>query len=83
MAASDARASYFHNGSETSPSAVVFDCISRVLFLDGEYQRELDAIKGGLGPVHSFFGALTLGEITNTRQGPINFLNKSTVIGIF
>jgi hypothetical protein len=82
-AASEARASYNTRGANGSPSAVVFDCISRVLFLDLEFDRELDAIQQGLGTLRHAFGALTLGEITNTHNGPINLLNKSTVIGVF
>jgi hypothetical protein len=82
-AASEARASYNTRHADGSPSAVVFDCISRVLFLDLEFDRELDAIQQGLGTLRHAFGALTLGEITNTHNGPINLLNKSTVIGVF
>jgi hypothetical protein len=82
-AASEARASYNTRHADGSPSAVVFDCISRVLFLDLEFDRELDAIQRGLGTLRHAFGALTLGEITNTHNGPINLLNKSTVIGVF
>jgi hypothetical protein len=82
-AASEARTSYRTRQSAGTPSALVFDCISRVLFLDQEFDRELDAIQRGLGSVRHAFGALTLGEITNTRNGPINLLNKSTVIGVF
>ncbi|MBI3608964.1 MAG: FIST C-terminal domain-containing protein [Nitrospirae bacterium] len=82
-AASDARASYTTRESTGRPSALVFDCISRVLFLDTDFDRELDAIQRGLGAYRDAFGALTLGEITNTRNGPINLLNKSTVIGVF
>jgi hypothetical protein len=88
-AASEAREAYNAHHSNGNPSAnrnssaVVFDCISRVLFLDGEFDRELDAISRGLGTLRHAFGALTLGEITNTRNGPINLLNKSTVIGVF
>jgi hypothetical protein len=82
-AASEARASYNTRHADGRPSAVVFDCISRVLFLDLEFDRELDAIQRGLGTLRHAFGALTLGEITNTHNGPINLLNKSTVIGVF
>lgn len=82
-AASEARASYNTRHADGSPSAVVFDCISRVLFLDLEFDRELNAIQQGLGTLRHAFGALTLGEITNTHNGPINLLNKSTVIGVF
>ncbi|MFZ5862870.1 MAG: FIST signal transduction protein [Nitrospirota bacterium] len=82
-AASEARASYDARRSRGAPSALVFDCISRVLFLNLEFDRELEAIQHGLGDFRHAFGALTLGEIANTYNGPINLLNKSTVIGVF
>jgi hypothetical protein len=81
-AAVEARAGYGERHSQ-APSALILDCISRVLFLDGEFDQELGAIQQGLGAVRHTFGALTLGEITNTRNGPITLLNKSTVIGVF
>lgn len=82
-AASEARGGSTPPRTTDPPSALIFDCISRVLFLDAEFDRELNAIRRELGVHRHAFGALTLGEITNTRNGPISLLNKSTVIGVF
>jgi hypothetical protein len=59
-------------------TALLFDCISRVLFLDADLDRELDAVGGG-APVH---GAFTLGEIANSGRDYLDFLNKSIVYAI-
>jgi hypothetical protein len=82
-AAAQARESSAGTGAGVPPSVVIFDCVSRVLFLDKEFDCEMRAINDGLGEHANVFGALTLGEITNTRSGPISLLNKSTVIGTF
>ena len=63
---------------EAVDTALLFDCISRVLFLDAELGRELHAVGGG-APVH---GAFTLGEIANSGHDYLDFLNKSIVYAI-
>lgn len=56
------------------------DCISRVLFLEDDFQKELDIVnKDHL----QLFGALTLGEIANNKKKYLEFYNKTTVIGTF
>ncbi len=64
-------------------SVIVFDCISRALFLNNEFEKELESIKANIDEHEDFFGALTLGEISSTKNGPIEWLNKSTVISVF
>lgn len=54
------------------------DCISRVLFLEKDFDRELAAVDVGLPLV----GALTLGEIANTGDSYLEFYNKTSVVGI-
>lgn len=83
VAAAEARESYADTGAAVPPSVMIFDCVSRVLFLGEAFDSEMRAIDAGLGEHRHVFGALTLGEITNTRSGPISLLNKSTVIGTF
>jgi hypothetical protein len=69
---------------ETSPStAIIIDCISRSLFLEDEFTRELDSIESELPDNCTSIGALTLGEICTTESGPVALLNKSTVIALF
>ncbi len=60
--------------------ALVFDCVSRALFLGDAFQQELDAIAEGLGPGRRLMGALTLGEVASSPMGPLSFHNKTTVL---
>ncbi|MEZ3142803.1 FIST signal transduction protein [Halobaculum sp. MBLA0143] len=54
-----------------------FDCISRVLFLEDDFSRELAAIgDDGEPPV----GALTVGEIANDGHGHLEYYNKTAVV---
>ncbi|HAS39956.1 MAG TPA: histidine kinase [Microscillaceae bacterium] len=60
---------------------LVFDCISRVLFLEDDFGAELHAVKEGLGHPENLSGALTLGEISSYGEGYIEFFNKTIVVG--
>ncbi len=60
-------------------SMLFVDCISRVLFLEQDFERELRAVDVGL----PMAGALTLGEIANTGDAYLEFYNKTSVVGIF
>ena len=64
-------------------SVLLFDCISRALFLDENFDRELKSIEKNLEGENAIFGALTLGEIGNSINGPIEWLNKSTAVAVF
>lgn len=55
-----------------------FDCISRVLFLEDEFDRELTSVKHD-GP--QMAGALTIGEIANDGYGHLDYYNKTAVVG--
>lgn len=55
----------------------VFDCISRSLYLDDEFDAELAAIGG---PEEPTLGALTIGEIANGEGGHLQFYNKTAVV---
>jgi len=61
-----------------SESLYAFDCISRRLYLDDEFDRELSAIDGD---EESLVGALTIGEIANDGSGHLDYYNKTAVIG--
>lgn len=69
--------------TESLSSMIVFDCVSRVLYLEQEFERELSAINACAGDDVTVFGVLSLGEVANTQSGAIGLLNKSTVIGRF
>lgn len=61
--------------------SLVFDCVSRVLYLGEEFPLEMEAIEHGVGAGRMIVGALSIGEIANTSHGTIDLLNKSIVIG--
>ncbi len=79
------------NSLENSPQEIkvshkfVIDCISRVLFLEDEFEEEIKAINqfGQSISSNELFGILTLGEISSYGQGFIEFYNKTTVVGVF
>lgn len=71
-------------GSQSASSlalTLVFDCVSRVLYLDEKFPLEMEAIQRGVGGGRTIVGALSIGEIANTCRGTINLLNKSIVVG--
>lgn len=59
--------------------AILVDCISRVLFLENDFARELEAVKRSLSK-RPLFGALTLGEISNGGDYCLEFYNKTLVL---
>jgi len=72
------------SGTEKKTSmelTIVFDCVSRVLYLGDNFSSEMAAIQRGVGAQRQIVGALSIGEIANTNRGTINLLNKSIVIG--
>jgi len=64
-------------------SALIFDCISRSLFLDQSFEQEIVEINSKLPNNCISVGALTLGEICTSQSGPIDLLNKSIVVAVF
>ncbi|MEE9492293.1 MAG: FIST C-terminal domain-containing protein [Gammaproteobacteria bacterium] len=83
QAAREARNAHDLASPDMTPSAMVIDCVSRLLFLDREFDQEIEAIVSGAGDVTHLFGALTLGEILSAKTGSANLLNKTTVVGVF
>ena len=63
-------------------SVILFDCISRSIFLGDKFVEELEQIKKHMKPSKNLFGALTLGEIANNGDEYITFYNKTCVIGV-
>ncbi|WP_299183289.1 FIST C-terminal domain-containing protein [uncultured Aquimarina sp.] len=71
--------------SENPTSAVIIDCISRTLFLEDHFQKELDNVVNLLKKENDQMfigGALTLGEISSFN-GYLELFNKTIVIGLF
>ncbi|TAK90598.1 MAG: histidine kinase [Burkholderiaceae bacterium] len=66
-------------GSHPAQIEVFVDCISRFLFLEENFDLELNAAKDAQLPV---VGALTLGEIANNGNDYLEFYNKTAVVGL-
>jgi hypothetical protein len=66
-------------------SGLIFDCISRALFLDQDFKNELSAVYQSFqkyAPSIQPEGALSLGEIALNGRGNLEFFNKTLVTGI-
>ena len=55
------------------------DCISRVLFLEDDFKKEINSVFQKNIPL---IGALTIGEIANSGQDYLEFYNKTAVVGV-
>jgi hypothetical protein len=62
--------------------ALLFDCISRTLFLQERFAEEIDNIRAGLPAGVPLVGALSLGEIADAGNVCLEFLNKTIVLGV-
>jgi hypothetical protein len=59
---------------------MVFDCITRVKYLDDRFKEELDMMKFANKEVPpTVYGVSTLGEIASTGYGYVEFYNKTIV----
>ncbi|MEL0639382.1 FIST C-terminal domain-containing protein [Pseudoalteromonas aliena] len=66
-------------GNNDFTATIVFDCISRALYLGNKFNLELDSIAEHTS-TQALFGVVCFGEITNSESGAIKLLNKSTVM---
>ncbi|XLS29721.1 FIST signal transduction protein [Flavobacteriaceae bacterium M23B6Z8] len=74
------------NALKNPEQAFVIDCISRVLFLEDEFEDELAAVAKELtkaNMIKAINGVLTLGEIASQGNGYLEFYNKTIVVGLF
>ncbi len=63
--------------------AFLFDCISRVLFLEDDFRQEIEEVyESSRNPDLSVFGITSIGEITNIGYEQIKILNKTTLLGV-
>ncbi len=61
---------------------LIVDCISRVLYLEDDFGKELDAVLTALpDPTLIPYGMLSLGEIATFKTGRVEFFNKTFVVG--
>jgi len=63
--------------AEDAETLCVFDCISRQLYLQDSFDREISAIDTDALPM---VGALTIGEIANDGTGHLDYYNKTAVV---
>jgi hypothetical protein len=79
-AAVHARESAQHSFGTGQPSLELFvDCISRVLFLEGDFDLEMKAARI---PDLPMVGVLSIGEIANSGQDYLEFYNKTAVVAL-
>lgn len=57
---------------------LLFDCISRAMFLEDRFEEELSNIQNKLK--YRVEGALSIGEIVTLKSGEIEIHNKSTIV---
>ena len=65
--------------------SLIVDCISRVLFLEEDFDKELAEVRQNItlsGCTNVPEGILTLGEISSDGQGVLEFYNKTIVVGM-
>ena len=68
------------DGKDFNGFHMFIDCISRMLFLEKEFDKELKVVNN---PKNPLFGALTIGEIANSKSDYLEFYNKTSVVGSF
>jgi hypothetical protein len=67
-----------YHGPADKKIILFIDCISRVLFLGKDFEKEIQAVYQEGTPL---IGALTLGEIANSGKEYLEFFNKTAVVG--
>ncbi len=79
-----AAADAMKRAKESSPLqedvSIFIDCISRVLFMGDDFQKELNTVTQDSD---NLIGAMSLGEIANTGKNYLEFYNKTAVVGVF
>jgi hypothetical protein len=65
--------------------SLIFDCISRVLYLEDEFADELIAMQSRINagcPGAEVAGVLSIGEISSLGDGYLELFNKTAVVGL-
>ncbi len=69
-----------------SRDMLIVDCISRVLYLEEAFDKELEAVKAVIQQVGgsiSSEGVLSIGEISSSKEGYLELYNKTIVVSSF
>jgi len=85
QAAGQAADDCLHIGVGTIRQSFIVDCISRVIYLEKDFAKELETVNHKIHSVddrHTPSGILTLGEISSYGEGFLEFFNKTIVVGI-
>ncbi|MDD5395041.1 MAG: FIST C-terminal domain-containing protein [Thiothrix sp.] len=69
-------------GQTPAMLALLFDCISRTLFLQDRFAEEIGNIRSRLPDNVPLLGALSLGEIADAGNTCLEFFNKTIVLGV-
>jgi hypothetical protein len=60
---------------------ILFDCISRVLYMGKDFSKEVSAISNEAPDETTIYGVTSIGEITNSGFSSIKIFNKTNLIG--
>lgn len=77
----NARLAAKHASNPKASDLFMVDCISRILYLEGDFVEELKAVKQELaGSELDLEGVLSIGEVSSGVNGYLEFYNKTTVV---
>lgn len=83
QAAGQAAKTALDNRQKAAEDFIFFvDCISRVLFLGEDFEKELEVVTSCFDSI-PVFGLLSIGEIADNGKDYLEFYNKTSVIGCF
>jgi len=82
-AAGEAASLALTNKQHPAKNFIIFvDCISRVLFLEDDFEKELEEVRSN-SEYLPVFGLLSIGEIADNGKDYLEFYNKTSVVGCF
>jgi len=85
QAAGQAAEDCLQSGVKNIRQSLIADCISRTIFLEEKFMKELETVNQKIrtvAPQQTPMGILTLGEISSYGEGFLEFFNKTIVVGI-
>jgi len=73
------------NINDETSDLLIVDCISRVLYLEDDFEKELSAVKNNLSYQKrlDIEGVLSIGEISSGKEGYLELYNKTIVVSAF